>query len=187
MATATDPPLETLSRVLAKGESLAAGMLCVLLLGLLLLNVITRAAGAPLLWVDELAIFTMVWMALVGASLGLHHRGHIAMTLLSDALKGSAGRLAMAIIDGLTLSFILVLAVLVWRWFDPITAWMAPDLDAFSLMDFNFIYQEPTTTLGVRKIWTWLILPAFCLTSFCHGLRNLTGSLGALRHGGGRP
>ena len=44
-------------------------MLAAVLILLILLNIVTRSAGAAIFWVDELAIYTMIWMALVGAPL----------------------------------------------------------------------------------------------------------------------
>ncbi|MBB4301881.1 TRAP-type C4-dicarboxylate transport system permease small subunit [Rhodobium orientis] len=168
------------SGILARGEAIVAGSLAAFTFLLLLLNVVTRALSVPILWVDELAVFAMVWMAFVGASLAIHHRGHIAVTLVSDALPSRPKAWLALTVDLLLLAFILTLLVLIWRWFDPVTALFAENLEAFSLIDFNFIYQEPTVTLGVPKFWFWLILPIFCLTTIVHSLSNIAVSLGRL-------
>ena len=42
---------------------------------LILLNIVTRYFGAALYWVDELAIYAMVWMTFLGASAALHYQG----------------------------------------------------------------------------------------------------------------
>ncbi|MDX1563531.1 MAG: TRAP transporter small permease, partial [Gammaproteobacteria bacterium] len=42
-------------------------LLAAALVLLILLNIVTRSAGAAIFWVDELAVYTMVWTALIGA------------------------------------------------------------------------------------------------------------------------
>ena len=41
---------------------------------LILLNIVARYFGAALYWVDELAIYAMVWMTFLGASAALHYQ-----------------------------------------------------------------------------------------------------------------
>lgn len=174
------------SNAVARGEAVLAGLLAAITFALLLLNVVTRAAGSPLIWVDELAIYAMIWMAFMGTSLAIRHRGHIAVTLLSDGLRPRGRLVAVAIIDALLLAFMAVFVVLVWNWFDPVALLLAGDVPTFSRATFNFIYQEPTTTLGLRKIWFWLIMPIFAVCGTLHAAANLVDSLRALRHGGTR-
>ncbi len=174
------------SHAIARGEAILAGILAALTFGLLLLNVVTRAAGSPLIWVDELAIYAMIWMAFMGTSLAIRHRGHIAVTLLSDGLRPHGRRVMVAFVDALLLALMTVFIALVWNWFDPVGLIAAGDLSTFSRTTFNFIYQEPTTTLGLRKVWFWLIMPVFALCGTLHAAANLIDSLCALRKGGMR-
>lgn len=174
------------SNALARCEAVIAGLLASVTFALLLLNVVTRAAGSPLIWVDELAIYAMIWMAFMGTSLAIRHRGHIAVTLLSDGLRPDGRRLAVAIVDALLLSLMAVFVVLVWNWFDPVGLLEAGDLATFGRTTFNFIYQEPTTTLGLRKVWFWLIMPVFALCGTLHAAANLADSVRSLREGGMR-
>ncbi|MDO5604137.1 MAG: TRAP transporter small permease subunit [Paracoccus sp. (in: a-proteobacteria)] len=81
-----------MSKALARAELLAAGTLTFLLLALLLINVISRFLGAPLIWADELAVLLMAMAAFLGASAALDARQHIAVTLLPErAWPGGAG------------------------------------------------------------------------------------------------
>ncbi|MDG4674233.1 TRAP transporter small permease subunit [Shinella sp. 838] len=161
------------SRKIAACEAWLAGALIFLIFLLLLANVVCRTLGLPLIWADELAVLLMAWVAFVGASMGLAHRQHIAVTLLPDAMPAAARRRLALLVDGLLLVFLAVLIVQLWNWFDPIGLWRAGSVDAFSSSAFNFIYQEPTITLGVPKFWFWLVLPIFCLTSVLHVVASL--------------
>ena len=40
---------------------------------------------------------------------------------------------------------------------------------------FNFIYAEPTTTLGIPKYWVWMVMWAFALGATLHSVANLLG------------
>lgn len=167
------PLLAVLSASLARAEAVLIGGFMVLIFALLLLNVVTRTAGAPLIWVDEVAVFLMIWVALFGASLALAKREHIAVTLLPDALSVKPRAVLSFIVDLMLFGFFVIFAVILWRWFDPISLWQAGSAAAFSRETFNFIYQEPTVTLGIAKIWFWLILPIFCLTGLIHTSAHL--------------
>lgn len=141
--------------------------------GVILANVIYRSIGMPLIWADELAIYLMVWTAFIGASAGLAERDHIAITLFSDRVAAK-GRVALVRVVNLTLlAMLLLLLVVQWKWFDPIAFYTAQNPQAYALSTYNFMHQEPTTTLGVAKIWAWLILPIFNLTALVHVLSHL--------------
>lgn len=163
-----------LSRRIAVLEGWVAGSLVFAIFLLLIANVVCRSIGVPLIWVDELAVLLMVWAAFVGASMGLAHRQHIAVTLLPDALGALARRRLAVLVDVLLLVFLGILSVQLWNWFDPVTLWRAGSVDAFSNATFNFVYREPTVTLGVPKYLFWLILPIFCVTSIIHVIASLS-------------
>ena len=57
------------SDALARFERLLLIASVAAILGLILLNVVTRAAQASIYWVDEAAIFAMVFCTFIGASL----------------------------------------------------------------------------------------------------------------------
>ncbi|UYV39438.1 TRAP transporter small permease subunit [Rhodobacteraceae bacterium D3-12] len=170
-----------LSGAIARLETFAIGALMVSIFALLMLNVVSRAVGAPVIWVDEAAVFLMIWVALFGASLALAKREHLAVTLVSDTFGVRARRLLSVIVDALLFVFFVLFAIILWRWFDPITLWQAGSVVAFSRETFNFLYQEPTVTLGVHKVWFWLILPVFCLSGLVHCAAQLTRSKGAMQ------
>ena len=64
-----------ISRKLVWLEIRLAALMAVGVTLLILLNIVTRYFGAALYWVDELAIYAMVWMTFLEASAALHHQG----------------------------------------------------------------------------------------------------------------
>ncbi len=174
--------LSRLSDRLARLEEVAAAVLAAAVTLLILANVALRAAGSPLYWVSELAIYAMIWMTFLIAAAVLKRRRGIAVTLLTDALPGAGRRWLMALVDLAVLAFAVLLLGLCWRWYQPLTlARLGFDLQAFQGETFNFIYAENTSTLGIRKFWVWLILPWFAASLTLHGLVNLGGALRGLR------
>ncbi len=173
------------SNRIAQVEAPAAGVLIAIVFALLIANVVTRAMTMPVYWIDELAIYTMIWSAFVGASLCLNKKSHIAVTLLPDMLPARIADVFLAGVNLLLIAFFMVFAHVLWRWFDPVTVMTSESLNAFSQATFNFIYDEPTTTIGMRKIWFWLILPVFCLTGFLHSFANLLDVIARLKRGEG--
>lgn len=173
--------LRRLSTALAKAELFAAGLLTFALFALLLTNVVSRFLGAPLLWADELAVFLMVMAAFLAASAAVSARQHIAVTLLADKLGPQGSAILALIVDLILLAFLLLLVWMVWIWFDPLTLLAAGSAEAFSATSFNFIYQEPTVTLGIRKVWFWLIMPVFALCATFHCLSWIDVDLRSLK------
>lgn len=167
--------LSRISRTLARAESFGIGVLMVSIFALLMLNVVSRSIGSPVIWVDEAAVYLMIWVALLGASLALARRQHLAVTLLPDMMTDRARAVLARAVDILLFVFFVIFAVILWRWFDPLTLWRAGSVADFSRSTFNFLYQEPTVTLGLRKLWFWLILPVFCINGLIHSLAHLTG------------
>ena len=167
-ASGRDSVFVRTSSTVAKVERVAAGTVLAGVFGVVVLNVAARGIGQPVIWADEMAIYGMAWVAFIGSSAALSGRDHIAITLLSDAVSGRSRQMLATAVDGLLLVLLGVLAIVLWRWFDPITYLSAESGQAYAVETFNFMHQEPTTTLGIAKIWVWLILPVFNLTALLH-------------------
>lgn len=175
------PFLQVASAVLAGIERIAAAGCVGVIFALLVLNIVTRSAGYALFWVDEAAVTAMVWMAFFAASVTLHKRGNIAVTFVIDLCPPTARCVLAVLVDLTLLAFVLVLAWLVWGWFAPLQLVAAHgDPAVFAAATMNFIYDEPTLTLGIRKAWVWLIVPLFALCSLIHCIANLDRSVTAL-------
>ena len=166
--------LVSLSNKLARMERTACAALAAALTGLILLNVSTRAFNVALFWVDELAVYSMIWMALIGASMLLRERRHVAVTLLTHALADNRRRTMTLLVDVLILAFATGLFLMCLAWYDPVGLLkVGLDIDEFAASTYNFIYQEPTNTLGVQKFWIWLVVPIVSITMSLHAAANL--------------
>lgn len=166
--------LSRFSNGLLRLEKGLVTMLAAALLLLILLNIVTRELDAALFWVDELAIYTMIWMAMIGASVMVRQRSAVAVTIVTDLLPLPIRRMATRVVDALIAFLAIVLLVLCWLWYDPIALISAGfDFDAFAQDTLKFIYSEPTNTIGIRKFWLWLAVPFMALTMSVHSLANL--------------
>ena len=69
-----------------------ACVLVVALLGVVMLGVITRTLGDPLIWTDELSRFLMVWLAVFGWILASRKRIHVRIRYFQDLLPARLHR-----------------------------------------------------------------------------------------------
>lgn len=168
--TAAQGPLQRLSAAFAWAEARLTGLMILAVLALLLANVVSRAFGQPLIWTDELAVYLMVVGAFAGAALGIAKRQHLAVTLLADRLGPAAQKNLLRVVDAVLLAILLIFGWTLWNWFDLPGVMAADSMSDYARESFNFLYQEPTTTLGIRKLWFWLIMPLFCLSGLIHVL-----------------
>ncbi len=168
-----------LSEGLLTFERAAVTLLMSLLAGAILLNVVTRYLGAPLYWIDEFAVYCMVWLTFVGASTMTRLRLDFAVTMMTERLSGRAARFCRVLSTIIVAAFGLALAAMCWLWFDP-AGILGAGLDsrAFAGETFNFIYAERTQTLNWPTWILYLILPIFALSMIIHGLANLMEDLG---------
>ena len=172
-------PLQRLSERIAWAEAQLTGAAILGILGLLLANVLSRGFGRPLIWTDELAVCLMVVCAFSGASLGIARRHHLAVTLLADRLGPAARRRLLRLVDAVLLAILLVFGWTLWRWFDLPGVVAADSMQDYARQSFNFLYQEPTATLGIRKLWFWLVMPLFCAAGLIHLLARFGAPLPA--------
>jgi TRAP-type C4-dicarboxylate transport system permease small subunit len=102
--------------------------LTVALLAVVMLGVITRALGDPLIWTDEISRFLMVWVAVAGWLLATRRRAHIRIRFFHDMLPKRAWGAAEIVIQ----CGILVLgAMLAWYGVDIVMR--NRDMEALSL------------------------------------------------------
>lgn len=155
---------------------------------LILLNVVTRAGGRPLVWVDEAAICLMVMACFVGTSLTVRQRLDFAMTLVLDRLDERQRRWSNRLLSLVGLAYALFVLWCCWRMFDPLgLARSGFDLAKFTAGTMNFLYAEPTQTLGIPKWIVYLVLPVYGIGLSIHTFANLCEDLGWARVGGAPP
>jgi TRAP-type C4-dicarboxylate transport system permease small subunit len=102
--------------------------LTVALLTVVMLGVITRALGDPLIWTDEISRFLMVWVAVAGWLLATRRRAHIRIRFFHDMLPKRAWRAAEIAIQCGTLVLGLLLA-----WYGVDIVMRNRDMEALSL------------------------------------------------------
>lgn len=175
------------STLIARCEAFMLKLLVAAVLGLMILNVASRTIKLSLYWVDELAINLMVVFAFVGSSLMFAERRNFSVTLLTDAVSTDNRRRMSIFVQCVNLSFALFLAYATWLWFDPVTLMRHGfDLQGFFGETFNSVYQEVTNTIGVRRLWFFLVMPVFAATLIVHCLACLLQDLGHDRTSGVR-
>lgn len=166
--------LYRVSAAWARLELGAAAFLAVCVTLLVLLNVVTRNTGNALFWVDELAIYAMAWMTFLGTSAALHHRNSVAVTLLPDAVSLRSKAVIIKVVDIVVFAFALAMVWFCWRWFMPLELGRAGfDTKVFQGNTFNFIYAEPTSTLGIPKYFLWMVMWLFALGATLHSTMHL--------------
>lgn len=178
--------LKQLSDGLARVERWGA-IICTAGVTLLVtLNVLTRPLNYALFWVDELAVYAMVWMLFFAIAILLKRKQMVAVTLLTDLLPTGYHYAISRVVDWVCLVFSLLMLLFCWYWFEPVQIMRHGfDTDAFSMATLNFIYQERITTLPVSKVWVWLIVAWFACSSVIHSLANVVGGTNAAESDGG--
>ncbi|MFC3053535.1 TRAP transporter small permease [Kordiimonas pumila] len=168
------PRLQLISACVAVVEKRLAGLIGVVVFLLITANIICRLLRLPVFWIDELAIYAMIWMAFLAASAGIQGRDHIVVTLVADRLSAQAQKFLSYFVDLVMLVFGGILLVLAWVWFAPYDLIIAGgDVTEFSENTLNFIYSEPTSAIGLPKFLFWLIMPIFSFTICLHSLAHL--------------
>lgn len=160
-------------------ERLAIIGLMFLLTALILLNVITRYLGAPIYWIDESAVYSVVWLTFIGASAMTRLRLDFAMTMLTERLSEGGAKIFKLIATCGVMLFGVALAAMCWLWMDPIGIARAGfDAKHFAGQSFNFLYTERTQTLNWPTWILYLIIPVFAVSMTVHGLANILEDLG---------
>jgi TRAP-type C4-dicarboxylate transport system permease small subunit len=165
------------ARLLAVERVAVAGFMF-LLTGLILLNVVTRYSGVSLYWVDESAVYSVVFLTFIGASAMTRLRLDFAITMLTDRFSPRGVRIAKVAATAVVLLFGLTLLWLCVLWLDPVGLARAGfDPRELAAKTFNFIYTERTQTLG-WPVWAlYLIMPVFALSMTIHSIANLIEDL----------
>ena len=175
------------SHILRTERQVLTGLMTLLVL-LILLNVVTRYTGMPIYWVDEAAVYTVVWLTFVGASVMTRLRMDFAVTMLTDHLSARGAQAFKVVATLGVLLFGLAMLVMCWVWMDPIgIARYGFDAKEFAADSFNFLYTERTQTLNWPTWVLQLILPIFSATFSVHALANLLEDMGAaerVKHAG---
>lgn len=95
----------TLARRFDQGLGVFAALLIVALLAVVTSGIVSRGAGWPFIWTDEVASYLMVWLSMAGWMVATRRGVHIRVRVLFNALPTQA----RAVAEG---AFLLILALL---------------------------------------------------------------------------
>lgn len=163
-------------------ERRVVAFLMFLLTGAVLLNVATRYTGRPIYWIDEFAVYCMVWLTFFGASVMTRLRLDFAVTMLTERLSARAAATARIVATLMVVLFGISIAAMCWVWLDP-AGIAAAGFNAreYAAGSFNFVYTERTQTLNWPTWVLYMILPVFAVSITIHGLANLLEDAGRVR------
>lgn len=104
--------LSVLNRII---ENLCA-VFAIVMTGLVLYQVLARnVLHVSLAEVEEISRYCMVWLGLLGATIGYRTKSHVAVTFLVDKLPSSARKGVEVLINLLVIAFCLILTVYGWE------------------------------------------------------------------------
>ncbi|WP_441240689.1 TRAP transporter small permease [Tardiphaga sp. 768_D3_N2_1] len=160
-------------------ERVALMGLMYLLTALILVNVVTRYSHFPIYWIDESAVYSVVWLTFIGASTMTRLRLDFAVTMMTERLSAKSQQIFKVIATSMVVVFGLGLIVTCLLWMDPIGLAQAGfDAKKFAGQTFNFLYTERTQTLNWPTWVLYLTLPIFAVSITIHGIANLLEDLG---------
>jgi TRAP-type C4-dicarboxylate transport system permease small subunit len=152
-----------------------------LLTALILLNVTTRYLGMPIYWIDESAVYSVVWLTFIGASAMTRLRLDFAVAMLTERLPERGAAICKIVSTCGVVFFGLALIWMCWLWMDPVGfAQSGFDAKEFGAQTFNFLYTERTQTLNWPTWVLYLTIPIFGVTMTLHGLANVLEDLGVV-------
>ena len=87
-----------------------------------MLGVITRAFGEPLIWTDELASILFLWLAMLGSVIALQRTEHMRLTAVIGGMSPSARARTEALASAAVAGFLLMIVPSAWdyasdQWF----------------------------------------------------------------------
>ena len=78
--------LVAVAKVFDRGLAWVAGVLAAALAAAVMLGILSRAIGEPLIWTDEVSRFLMIWLAIAGWLMASRSRSHIRIRYFQDLL-----------------------------------------------------------------------------------------------------
>jgi TRAP-type C4-dicarboxylate transport system permease small subunit len=155
--------LRTGATALRIGENIAATALLALICSVTFAQVVFRfILKMPLAWSDELATFSFVWFALLGAAIAVREGGHIGVDALVRVLP--KGQQAWVAISSLLLVQIFLLCLI-----------------KFGIDLLLRIGDQRSSGLQIQVFWVYLALPVSAILMFMHSLPVFAVLAGRLR------
>jgi TRAP-type C4-dicarboxylate transport system permease small subunit len=146
----------------------AAVLLCMFVI--VMLSVVFRVVIAvPASWTEELAQYTLIFLAFIGSAAVMRDERHIAITVFTDRLRKGPRRVLNVVNRLLMLPFFVILAI-----------------GAFDNMRMNWEVELPTVswmTIGTM----YLVVFLSALVMIFYLLVNLCGAIAGRRGGAAGP
>lgn len=111
------------------------------MLTVVILGVVTRALGNPLIWTDEASRYLLIWVACLGWVLATRRRSHIRITFIIDALPAGARRAMEIVIQACVALFGVLMG---WH--------------AISLVERNYDLEATSIPISIAWIYAPLVL-----------------------------
>lgn len=109
--------LHSLDEVMASAEKMFLTLVAGIMTLVLMVQVVLRYVFAhPLFWAEEVSVQLLVFMTLIGISLLLRSRGHIAIDIVTTMLPERLRSALTVILDILALALIVFFAVVSTQW-----------------------------------------------------------------------
>lgn len=142
--------IDRISEELNRAVKYVAALLTTAMTVLVFLQVLFRyVLNSPLDWSEELSSFAFVWMALLGASIGLRGNLHPRLDIFFDRFPHGLQKIVMVLIN---LSIIFMLVVLFY----------------FGLQLTISMRMQRTAALGYSVSFVYLVLPISALIMLVH-------------------
>jgi TRAP-type C4-dicarboxylate transport system permease small subunit len=95
-----------------------------------------------LVWIEEIAKFTMVWLAFIGSPAAMDRGGHVAIEMISGRTRGAV---RVIFVIGVQIIIISCLVLLFWKGID---------------LAVKAIPQHSTAVTWLSMVWVYLAVPA---------------------------
>ncbi len=114
------------------------------------------ALGEQTRWTEELAVYLLVWISLLGAALTFRENGHLGVDYFVGKLEVSARRMASIIVEGIVFAF-SAFALVFGGW---------------NLVEKTLASGQVLPALGLEMGYVYMVVPIsgvlFCLFSVEH-------------------
>lgn len=145
-------------RVFDRAMEVIAAILLVALLVTVTLGIVTRAAGEPLIWTDEVSRFLMLWVAVTGWILASRRRAHIRIRFFHDMLPVRGWRAAEA---AMQLAMVLFGGLITWY--------------SIHLVQANYDLEATTVPFSMGLLYAPMVLAG--LVTSIQGLVEFVGNV----------
>ncbi|WP_108669131.1 TRAP transporter small permease [Peribacillus acanthi] len=128
------------SKVIKNAEEIVASLFFLVMCGAVILGVIARLFNLSIVWTDELARYSFIWVVFIGSVAVLKRKKHITIEFLSSVSKPKWMRLVNTLISLCLIGIFIVLI-------------------RFGFQIVSNTWGVPTTSLGIPTGLVYLAVP----------------------------